>query len=161
MKQVLKLKVNGEFHEVFTEPSRTLLEVLRENLGLQGTKEGCNEGDCGSCTVLIDGRPELSCIMLAASAQGHDITTIEGLADGNNLDPLQESFLEKGAVQCGYCTPGMLLSAKALLKRNPQPTRAEIKKGISGNLCRCTGYQMIVDAIEDASKKTCACSKSK
>ena len=153
MKQALTLKVNGDRYEVFVEPSRTLLEVLRDELSLTGAKEGCGEGDCGSCTVLIDGRPELACLLLAASVQGHDIVTIEGLAQANSLDPLQESFIEQGAIQCGYCTPGMILSAKALLKRTPHPSREEIKWGISGNLCRCTGYQKIIDAIEAASKK--------
>lgn len=146
--------MNGDSYEVFVEPSRTLLEVLRDELSLTGAKEGCGQGECGSCTVLIDGRPELACLMLAATAQDHEIVTIEGLADANILDPLQESFIEHGAIQCGYCTPGMILSAKALLNRTPHPTREEIKRGIAGNLCRCTGYQKIVDAIETASRRT-------
>lgn len=147
MKQALNLKVNGDRYEVFVEPSRTLLEVLRDELSLTGAKEGCGQGECGSCTVLIDGRPELACLILAPSAEGHEIMTIEGLADANTLDPLQEAFVEHGAIQCGYCTPGMILSSKALLKRNPNPSREEIKRGIAGNLCRCTGYQKIVDAV--------------
>jgi carbon-monoxide dehydrogenase small subunit len=130
------------------------LEVLREELSLTGAKEGCGQGECGSCTVLIDGRPELACLLLAATAEGHEILTIEGMADGDSLDPLQESFIEKGAIQCGFCTPGMILSAKALLNQNPHPNREEIKQGISGNLCRCTGYQMVVDAVESASQST-------
>jgi carbon-monoxide dehydrogenase small subunit len=153
LKQALTLKVNKDTYEVFVEPSVTLLEVLRDELSLTGAKEGCGEGECGACTVLIDGRPELACLLLAATAQGHEILTIEGLAANNELDPLQESFIEQGAVQCGYCTPGMILSAKALLNQNPHPKREEIKRGIAGNLCRCTGYQKIVDAIETASKR--------
>jgi carbon-monoxide dehydrogenase small subunit len=153
LKQALTLKVNKDTYEVFVEPSRTLLEVLRDELSLTGAKEGCGEGECGSCTVLIDGRPELACLLLAATAQGHEIVTIEGMAATNELDPLQESFIEQGAVQCGYCTPGMILSAKALLNQHPHPTREEIKRGIAGNLCRCTGYQKIVDAVEAASKR--------
>ena len=140
--------MNGDSYEVFVEPSRTLLEVLRDELSLTGAKEGCSQGECGACTVLIDGRPELACLMLAPTAEGHEIVTIEGLADANKLDPLQESFIELGAIQCGYCTPGMILSAKALLNRTPNPSRKEIKRGISGNLCRCTGYQKIIDAVE-------------
>ncbi len=161
LKQALTLNVNKEIYEVFVEPSRTLLEVLRDELSLTGAKEGCGQGECGSCTVLIDGRPELACLLLAATAQGHEIMTIEGLADAdaNGIDPLQESFIEKGAVQCGFCTPGMILSAKALLNQNPHPNREEIKRGIAGNLCRCTGYQMVVDAVESASQ--CATVKKK
>jgi carbon-monoxide dehydrogenase small subunit len=153
LKQALTLKVNKDIYEVFVEPSVTLLEVLRYELSLTGAKEGCGQGECGACTVLIDGRPELACLLLAATAQGHEITTIEGLADADRLDPLQESFIEQGAIQCGYCTPGMILSAKALLSQNPHPNREEIKRGIAGNLCRCTGYQHVVDAIETASQR--------
>lgn len=152
MKQALTLKVNNENYDVFVEPSRTLLEVLRDELSLTGAKEGCGQGECGACTVLIDGRPELACLLLAATVQGREILTIEGVADANGLDPLQEAFIEQGAVQCGYCTPGMILSAKALLDKNPHPCRDEIKRGISGNLCRCTGYQKIIDAIESVSQ---------
>jgi aerobic carbon-monoxide dehydrogenase small subunit len=161
LKQVLTLNVNKETYEVLVEPSRTLLEVLRDELSLTGAKEGCGQGECGTCTVLIDGRPELACLLLAATVQGHEILTIEGLADAdaNGIDPLQESFIEKGAVQCGFCTPGMILSAKALLNQNPHPNREEIKRGIAGNLCRCTGYQKVVDAIESASQ--CATVKQK
>lgn len=153
MKQALMLTVNGDAYEVFVEPSRTLLEVLRDELCLTGAKEGCGEGECGACTVLIDGRPELACLILAATAQNHEILTIEGLATTNELDPLQAAFVEHGAVQCGYCTPGMIMSAKGLLNRNPLPTREEIKRGIAGNLCRCTGYQKIIDAVEATSRR--------
>lgn len=147
MKQVIELKVNGEFYEVAVEAHRTLLEVLREDLGLTGAKEGCDVGDCGSCTVLINGRAMFSCLILAVDAKGKEILTIEGLAREGELHPLQKSFVEEGAIQCGYCTPGMILVAKSLLDRNPKPTEQEVKKAISGNLCRCTGYTKIVKAI--------------
>jgi len=153
LKQLIELKVNGEAYEVAIEPRRTLLEVLREDLGFTGTKQGCNEGECGACTVLIDGEPVNSCLVLAVEAQDKDILTIEGLADGQKLHPLQEAFVEHGAFQCGFCTPGMILSAKALLDRNPQPTEEEIRRGISGNLCRCTGYVKIIEAIKAAAPK--------
>ena len=153
MKQLLRLKVNGEEYEVAIEPRRTLLEVIRENLGLTGTKEGCNEGECGACTVLMDGEPVNSCLVLAVEAQDKDILTIEGLAEGQKLHPLQEAFIEHGAFQCGFCTAGMLLSAKALLDRNPQPTEEEIRRGIGGNLCRCTGYVKIIEAIKAVAQK--------
>ena len=147
MKQIIELKVNGELYEVAVEPHRTLLEVLRENLGLTGAKEGCDVGDCGSCTVLINGKPMFSCLILAVDAKGKDILTIEGLAKEGELHPLQKSFVEQGAIQCGYCTPGMILVSKSLLDKNPKPTEQEVKKAISGNLCRCTGYTKIVKAI--------------
>jgi len=153
MKQLIQLKVNGEICDVEVEPWWTLLEVLRERLYLTGTKKGCDRGDCGSCTVLIDGTAKLSCLMLAVEAQGKDILTIEGLAKGEELHPLQQAFIETGAVQCGFCTPGMILAAKALLDRNPKPTEEEVKEGLSGNLCRCTGYVKIFDAVLAASKK--------
>lgn len=148
MKQSIKLNVNGEAYEVAIEPRRTLLEVLREELGLTGTKQGCNEGECGACTVLMDGEPVNSCLVLAVEAQDRDILTIEGLSKGQQLHPIQESFIKHGAFQCGFCTPGMILSAKALLDRNPRPTEEEIRRGISGNLCRCTGYVKIIEAIK-------------
>jgi aerobic carbon-monoxide dehydrogenase small subunit len=147
MKQEIELKVNGERLTLYVEHHRTLLEVLRENLGLTGTKEICNKGDCGSCTVLMDGKPVLSCLSLAIEAQGREILTIEGLANGYELHPIQKSFVDHGAIQCGFCTPGFMMSAKALLDRNPNPTEDEIKEGISNNICRCTGYVKIVEAI--------------
>ncbi len=153
MKQTIELKVNGELYKVEIEPRRTLLEVLREKLGLTGTKEGCGKGDCGHCTVLIDGEPVYSCLTLAIEAQGHDIVTIEGLAEGGKLHPLQQAFVDYGAIQCGFCTPGMILAAKSLLDKNPDPTEDEIKEAISGNLCRCTGYVKIIDAIKAAAKQ--------
>jgi carbon-monoxide dehydrogenase small subunit len=148
----ITLKVNGINYRMSIEPRRTLVEVLRETLGLTGTKKSCNEGNCGACTVLMDGRPVTSCLVLAIDAQGKEILTIEGLSEGEKLHPIQEAFLKHGAIQCGFCTPGMVMSAKALLDENPEPTRTEIRKAISGNLCRCTGYQHIVDSIMAASK---------
>jgi carbon-monoxide dehydrogenase small subunit len=147
MKQVIRLHVNGEEHEVLTEIHKTLLEVLREDLGLTGTKRGCDLGACGACTVLVDGKLRLSCLTLAVNAQGKDIMTIEGLAQNGELHPLQKSFVEKGAIQCGFCTPGMILTAKAFLDEHPRPSEGDVKKAISGNLCRCTGYVKIVEAI--------------
>lgn len=147
MKQKIKLTVNSEIYELEIEPHWTLLEVLREKLFLTGTKKGCDCGDCGACTVLVDGTAKLSCLMLAVEAQGKNILTIEGLANGKELHPLQQAFIDKGAVQCGFCTPGMIMSAKALLDKNPAPTEKEVKAGVSGNLCRCTGYIKIIDAV--------------
>ena len=153
MKQVeIVLRVNGINYEVAIEPQRTLVEVLRDTLGLTGTKKSCSEGECGACTVLMDGKPATSCLILALDAQGKEITTIEGLSEGEKLHPIQEAFLKHGAIQCGFCTPGMVMSAKALLGENPKPTATEVRKAISGNLCRCTGYQQIVDSILAASK---------
>jgi carbon-monoxide dehydrogenase small subunit len=152
MKQILELKVNGQSHEVLIDPHRTLLEVLREQLGLTGAKEGCDLGDCGTCTVLLDGLPYLSCLVLAIEARGREILTIEGLAQNGKLHPLQESFVEHGAVQCGFCTPGMILSAKALLDQNSHPTETEVREAIGGHLCRCTGYVKIIEAIMAAAK---------
>ena len=150
-KELLALRVNGERHTVAAEPHHTLLEVLREELQLTGTKHGCELGECGACTVLADGVPILSCLTLPALLGSDvEITTIEGLAEGGTLHPLQSAFAEEGAAQCGYCTPGMLLAAKALLDTNPRPTRDEIAQAISGNLCRCTGYTAIYEAIERA-----------
>ncbi|MDO8636582.1 MAG: (2Fe-2S)-binding protein [Dehalococcoidia bacterium] len=147
MKQLIELKVNGESYEAAVDPHRTLLEVLRENLGLTGAKEGCDLGACGACTVLIDGKAVLSCLTLAVDSQKKEITTIEGLAKEGKLHPLQQNFVNHGAIQCGFCTPGMILSAKAMLDKSPKPTEEEVKRGISGNLCRCTGYTKIIEAI--------------
>ena len=150
MSQVITLNINDQDYEVIVSPTDLLVDVIRKKVGLTGTKKGCGQGDCGSCTVLIDGKPELSCIKLAVSAVGKKITTIEGIANPDGtLHPLQESFLDHGAVQCGFCTPGMILSSKALIDRNPTPTREEIKTAIAGNACRCTGYVNILAAIED------------
>ena len=147
MKQLIELKVNGESYETAVDPHRTLLEVLRENLGLTGAKEGCDLGACGACTVLIDGKAVLSCLTLAVDSQKKEITTIEGLAKEGKLHPLQQNFVDHGAIQCGFCTPGMILSVKAMLDESPKPTEEEVKRGISGNLCRCTGYTKIIEAI--------------
>lgn len=147
MKQMIELKVNGELHALMVEPNRTLLEVLREDLGLTGAKKNCDKGTCGSCTILLNGKPVPSCLVLAIEAQGKDILTIEGLAVNGKLHPLQEAFIKHYAFQCGFCTPGMILAAKALLDENPEPTEEDVRKAISGNLCRCTGYVKIVDAV--------------
>lgn len=148
MKRVpLRLKVNGEGTELLVESHWTLLEVLRDELDLTGTKEGCGEGVCGACTVLLDGAPIRACLTLALEVDGRSVTTVEGLAGSQGLDPLQEAFIQKGAVQCGFCTPGMLMAAKALLLSNPRPGEEEIRRAISGNICRCTGYAKIVEAI--------------
>ena len=149
-KRIAVLTVNGTDHEVILEPHMLLIDVLRDKLGLTGTKYACGAGDCGACTVLIDGNPTLSCLTLAVTVVGKSIVTIEGLADGAELHPLQQAFVEEGAIQCGFCTPGMILSAKALLDENPEPDRDEIKYALAGNLCRCTGYVKIVDAVEAA-----------
>ena len=149
----LSFTVNGRPVEILVASNRTLVQILREDLRLTGTKHGCGAGDCGSCTVLLDGRPVNSCLVLAGQVQGRDVVTIEGLADGSRLHPIQASFVEKGAVQCGFCTPGMILSAKALLDRKKRPSEADIREALSGNLCRCTGYQKIVEAVQDAAKK--------
>ena len=152
-KEIITLTVNGEPYEALVKPNSTLLDVLRDQLELTGTKRGCDTGDCGSCTVIMDGRPVNACLVLALKADGKEITTIEGLAEGTKLHPIQEAFVEYGAIQCGFCTPGMVLSAKALLDRNPKPSEEEIKTGIASNLCRCTGYIKIVEAIQAASQK--------
>jgi carbon-monoxide dehydrogenase small subunit len=143
------MKVNGQPAEIKVDPTWTLLRVLREKLGLTGTKKGCEQGDCGACTVLLEGKAVNACLVLALQAEGKEIETIEGLGTPYRLHPLQRSFIQNGAVQCGFCTPGMLLSALALLRKNPNPTLEEIRRGISGNLCRCTGYTKIVKAIQD------------
>jgi len=153
MKQRLELKVNGQAYEVFVDPWQSLADVLREELGFTGVKVSCNSGNCGSCTVLLDGKAVKSCIMLAPLAKGKEILTIEGLATESGLHPLQEAFIEHFAVQCGYCTPGMILMAKALLDENPNATEDEIRVGLVGNLCRCTGYVKIVEAIMAAREK--------
>ena len=148
--RVIRLTVNGDPVEVGVRDEETLLQVLRERLNLTGTKQGCDLGDCGSCTVLLDGEPVLSCLVLAATADGRAVDTIEGVAKGDRLHPVQEAFNEAGAVQCGFCTPGMVLTSIALLERDPRPSRPEIRRALSGNLCRCTGYVKIVDAVERA-----------
>lgn len=147
MKAKVRLKVNGKMHEVETEPFRTLLQVIREDLGLTGTKSGCERGECGACTVLIDGVAVNSCLMPVMEVEDKEVLTIEGLARNGHLHPLQEKFIELGAIQCGFCSPGMILMAKALLDRNPRPTEEEVRREISGNYCRCTGYDKIVEAI--------------
>jgi carbon-monoxide dehydrogenase small subunit len=147
-KRLLRLRVNGESREVATETSKTLLEVLREDMGLSGTKHGCEVGECGTCTVLIDNQPVLSCLVLGAEAEGAEVVTIEGLMKDGRPHPLQRAFADSGATQCGYCIPGIILTAKALLDEKPKPTRDEIREALSGNLCRCTGYIKILDAVE-------------
>ena len=147
-KQLITLRVNGEVQEVAVKPNDTLLEVLREKLGLIGTKEACGVGECGACTVLIEGKPVLSCLTLAMDATEQEVTTIEGLSPGEDLDPIQASFIRYGAVQCGFCTPGMILTVKELLDREENPDEAQIREAISGNLCRCTGYAKIVEAVQ-------------
>src|SRR5262245_35800230 len=149
---VLPLRVNGEDREVACAPSKTLLEVLREDLGLMGTKHGCELGECGACAVIVDGQPVLSCLLVSHECEGADVLTIEGLAEDARLHPLQTAFADLGAAQCGYCTPGFLLTAKALLDRKPDATRDEIKEALSGNLCRCTGYLQIYEAVEEAAR---------
>ena len=147
MKRAIELSINGDTHELLVAPNLTLLEVLREKLGLMGTKRGCDLGACGACTVLIDGQAYLSCLMLAVDAMGKEIITIEGLAAGGDLHPLQNAFIAQGALQCGFCTPGMILTAEAILNEDEDPTEDEIKKKMAGNLCRCTGYKKIVEAV--------------
>jgi carbon-monoxide dehydrogenase small subunit len=150
----ITLHVNGDKYHLAVEPWRTLSEVLREDLNLIGTKIGCETGDCGACTVLINGKSVISCLSLAIESDGKEITTIEGLSThGDTLHPIQEAFVEQGAIQCGYCTPGMILSAKYLLDKNPEPTESQIRQALSGNLCRCTGYNRIVKAVMAAGKK--------
>ena len=143
----LTLRVNGREENLEVPHQKTLLEVLREDLGLTGAKEGCEDGTCGTCTVLLDGHAVRSCLLLAAEAQGHEITTIEGLSDGQQLHRIQEAFVNVGGIQCGFCTPGMILAAKALLETNPSPTEGEVREAISGNLCRCSGYAKIVESV--------------
>jgi aerobic-type carbon monoxide dehydrogenase small subunit (CoxS/CutS family) len=152
-KEILTLRVNGETQTVAVRPEHTLLEVLREDLGLTGTKHGCELGECGACTVLLDGVPVLSCLTLPSEIGDAEVTTVEGLAKGPELHPIQTAFAEETAAQCGYCTPGMLMSAKALLDRTTSPTREEMAEAIAGNLCRCTGYTAIYEAIEKAAER--------
>jgi aerobic-type carbon monoxide dehydrogenase small subunit (CoxS/CutS family) len=152
-REIVALDVNGERIELLLAVHKTLLEVLREDMRLTGTKHGCELGECGTCTVLVDGRPELSCLLLPIQVEGRAITTVEGMASGGTLHPLQQAFVELGAAQCGYCTPGILLSAKSLLETNARPSRDEIRDALAGNLCRCTGYVKILDAIELASSR--------
>ena len=147
----VRMVVNGESHERAVPAHRTLADFLRRDLGLTGTKIGCDTGDCGACSVLLDGALVASCLVLAVEADGRQVQTVEGLAGGGKLDPIQEAFVEEGAIQCGFCTPGMLMAAKALLAENPEPTAGEVREGLGGNLCRCTGYVRIVDAVMRAS----------
>ena len=147
MKQAIELNVNGDTHELLVAPNHTLLEVLREKLGLMGTKRGCDLGACGACTVLVDGEAYLSCLMLAVDAKGKEIITIEGLAAAGDLHPLQKAFIDHGGLQCGFCTPGMILTAEAILKEDEHPTEEVVKKKMAGNLCRCTGYKKILEAV--------------
>jgi len=153
LKRLIELLVNDETYEVAVEPQTTLLEVLRDHLGLTGAKEACGTGECGSCTVLAEGKPILSCLTLALDCQNTDILTIEGLSEGEELTPVQQAFLEYGAIQCGFCTPGMVLSTTALLSENPTPKQEEIQKALEGHLCRCTGYNKILEAVNMAAKK--------
>lgn len=148
----IELKVNGTVHKVEIEEDMRLIDVLRDKLGLMGTKEGCGEGECGACTIIMDGETVASCLVMAFQAEGKEILTIEGLSKGEKIHPIQQAFLDEGAVQCGFCIPGMVLSAKALLDKNSSPNRDEIREAISGNLCRCTGYNKIVNAVEKAAK---------
>lgn len=152
MKEIVTLKINGETHEIAIEPQRTLLEVLRETLGLTGTKEVCDLGSCGACTVQLDGKPVLSCLTLAVNCKELEITTIEGIGSRDRLHPLQDTFIQNGAIQCGMCTPGFIMSAKALLDQNAHPSELEVKKAVSGNLCRCTGYSKVIEAVLTAAK---------
>ena len=152
MKKLITLTVNGTHHELAVMPNKTLSQVLRQDLDLLGTKEGCGIGDCGACTVIMNGRAVNSCLILAAQADGSTITTIEGISEGGKLHPIQEAFVEHGSVQCGFCTPGMILSAKNLLDKNPDPSEEQVRVALAGNLCRCTGYQKIVEAVLLASK---------
>jgi len=160
MKRVIELTINGSAYDVVISPQDLLIDVLRQKLDLTGTKKGCGQGDCGTCTVLIDGRRALACLTLAIACEGRRILTIEGMEKNGVLHPIQQAFIDKGAIQCGYCTPGMVLSAKALLDEHPAPTEHEIKLGISGNLCRCTGYVKIVEAVRDAAGRLQAAADS-
>ncbi|MGD9116394.1 MAG: (2Fe-2S)-binding protein [Dehalococcoidia bacterium] len=151
MKQI-KFKVNGKDYDISVPPHRTLLDVIREELGLTGTKEGCGAGECGACTVIMDGKAVNSCLVLAVEADGKEITTVEGLAEGDKLHPIQQAFVDHGGFQCGFCTPGMIMSSKALLDENPKPSDEEIRKGLSGNFCRCTGYTKIIESVKAAAE---------
>ncbi len=153
MKHQITMWVNGEQYDIEVQSHHTLLQVLRDQLVLTGTKNGCSEGECGACTVLVDNEPVNSCLMLAVEADGHHITTVEGLAHDDQLDPIQQAFMDLGGTQCGFCTPGFLIAARALLDRNPNPTEEEIRVGLVGNLCRCTGYTRIIAAVQEAARK--------
>lgn len=153
MSHRIQISVNGELYVLSVEPKKTLLDLLREDLELTGTKKGCDHGECGACTVLLNGQPVQACLVLAVEADGKEVLTIEGLADGSRLHPLQEAFIRHGAVQCGYCSPGMILTAKALLDENPRPTEMEVKKAIAGNLCRCGTYNKVVKAVLSVAAK--------
>ena len=152
MKSLIHLTINDKEYEVAVQPNQTLVDMLRYELRLTGTKKGCGTGDCGSCTVIMDGKPVNSCLVLAVQANGRKITTIEGLESEEGLHPIQKAFVEKGAIQCGFCSPGMILSSKSLLDKNPKPTEDEIRRAISGNLCRCTGYQKIIEAVKSVTE---------
>ena len=152
-KKVIELSINDEPYVLAAEPQQTLLEVLRDSMSLTGTKEGCGTGECGSCTVLLDGKPVLSCLMLAVECVNLDITTIEGVGSIERMAPIQEALLEKGGVQCGFCTPGMVLATTAMLNRNPKPSEREIKRSLEGHLCRCTGYNKVIEAVEATIEK--------
>lgn len=157
-KEIVHLRVNGEEREIALAPNRLLLDVLREDLGLTGSKRGCDDSSCGCCAVLVDGVPMLSCVALAASYENCEITTVEGLGGLDNLDPIQEGYAESGGAQCGYCTPGFMIATKALLDRNPNPTMDQIREALSGNLCRCTGYMQIYESVKYALEKRCTAS---
>lgn len=154
MKRLITLSVNGKSYDVAIEPRQSLLQVLREELHLTGTKEGCSEGECGACTVILDGKTVDSCLIFGLEVEGCEITTIEGLSSDAGLHPVQQAFIEHGGAQCGFCTPGMILAAKALLEQTPHPSEAEIRWGLSGNLCRCTGYVKIVEAVQAAAQQS-------
>ena len=151
---MIRFTLNGKETEIDAPPDRRVIDLLREDLGLTGAKEGCGSGECGACTIVVDGETRLSCLMLSAQLEGRSVQTVEGISQGDELHPVQQSFVEHGAVQCGYCTSGMVLTSLDLLKRTPSPSRDEIRRAISGNLCRCTGYQKIVDAVERVSRNT-------
>jgi carbon-monoxide dehydrogenase small subunit len=150
----IRIEVNGNSRKAFVEPTLTLVDFLRDHLGLTGTKKSCDSGNCGACTVILDGKAVNSCLILAAETDGHSVTTIEGLQKKETLDPLQEAFIRKGAIQCGFCSPGMILTAKALLDQNPSPSDDQIREALAGNLCRCTGYSKILEAIKSVTEKT-------
>jgi aerobic carbon-monoxide dehydrogenase small subunit len=153
VKTLIQLKVNGTEHEVAAEPNRLLVDLLRDDLGLTGTKKGCGTGECGACTVILNGKPVNSCLVLAVRANGGEILTIEGLKPAGGLHPIQQAFVEKGAIQCGFCSPGMILSSYSLLQKNPRPSEEDTREALSGNLCRCTGYQKIIEAVQDAAAR--------
>ena len=153
MNHEIQLNVNDTVYDLSLEPRKTLLAVLRDRLGLTGTKEGCSTGDCGACTVLIDGEPVTSCLVLAVAAAGREVTTVEGIADRDALHPVQEAMVSSGGLQCGFCTPGFIVSSYGLLRKNPSPSEDEIRRALAGNLCRCTGYTKIVEAVQEAAKR--------